>query len=125
MSSIVVDRIVGREFLCCRGGTTTREMLRLSFTLLYSGKMFGVALLVLLDTAGRIDKLLLTGKERMTGRADLNFHLIHDRAHLYFITTRAHCGYFMIFRVDTFFHSSYTSNSPHTGAMINLDTFCQ
>ncbi len=113
MSSIVVDRILKREFLCCRRETTTMQVLELRFTLLDSGEMFGVALLVLLDPTSRINKLLLAGKERVTGGADLDFHLVHNRSHLYFIATCAHCSDFMIFWVDTFFHSSYTSNSPH------------
>ncbi len=113
MSSIVVDRRIKRGFLRCRQGTTTMQMLKLRFALL--GKMFGIALLILLDTTSRVNKLLLAGKKRMAGGADLDFHLVHNRSHLYFISARAHCSDFMIFRVDTFFHNSYTSNSPHGG----------
>ena len=83
MSSIVVDRMSKKD-KCSGVGKRQRPCTgkKLCFSLLDSGKMFGVTLLVLLYTTGRIDKLLLAGKERMAGRADLDLHLVHNRAHL-------------------------------------------
>jgi hypothetical protein len=49
-----------------------------------------IAALELVDTAGRIDKFLLTGKKRMARRADPNFDIVARRAGAIRRTASAH-----------------------------------
>ena len=73
--------------------------------------MVSVALLELLDAPGGVDQLLLPGKEGMTGRADLDLHLRHDGTQFDFIATGTYGFNLIVFRVNTFFHSYYSSNT--------------
>ena len=76
----------------------------LAVLLLFLSVMLSIALLELLDTTSGINKLLLTGKERMAGRTDFNFHFIIDRSKLKLSTTGTGCFNLLIFRMDITFH---------------------
>ena len=73
--------------------------------------MLSIALLELLDASSRIHKLLFAGEKGMAGRADLNPHLFHDRTHFDFIAAGTYCINCMIFRMNSVFHSPYSSNT--------------
>ncbi len=64
-------------------GTGCRQKMELGFILLL--EMFCVAFPVLLNTTGCIDQFLLSCKERMTGRADLDFDFLFNGTDFNFI----------------------------------------
>lgn len=74
--------------------------------LLLVGVMLRVTLLELFDTSCGIYKFLLTGKKRMAGRTDLNFHFINDRSELEFRTTGTASFDLFIFRMYIVSHGS-------------------
>jgi len=51
--------------------------------------MLCITLAEFLDPSGGINKLLFTGKERMTGRADFNFEFGQNTANFNFVSTGA------------------------------------
>ena len=64
-----------------------------------------VAALEALHTAGSIDDLFLTGKERMTGRAQLHFHSLGCTTRLKGMPAGAgHLDALKIFRMYVLFH---------------------
>lgn len=73
-----------------------------------------VFLLELLDTAGGIHQLLLTGKERVAGAADLDVDFFFHRAR--FKNAAASAGHFgnLVVGVNFFFHLQFlpASNQP-------------
>lgn len=71
--------------------------------------MLSITLFEFLNASSRVNKFLFAGEKRMAGRADLNLHLFHYRSYFYFITTRAGCINCIVLRMNSVFHSPYSS----------------
>lgn len=102
-------KIISKTLSRLLWGFDKEKTSELSLSLLYTGKMLCITLLVLLNTTCSIDELLLAGKKRMTGRTNLNLHLLDNRSYFNLISAGTGCGNFMIFWMYTFFHSYYSS----------------
>ncbi len=66
--------------------------------------MLGVTFLELFDPSGCIDKFLLSGKEGVTLRTDLNFYLFINGPKFKLVATGADGRNFVIFRMYIGFH---------------------
>lgn len=66
--------------------------------------MLGVTSAELLDAAGGVHELLLTGEERMAGRTYLNLEFGENRTDFEGAATGAHGIYSLVFGVYIFFH---------------------
>jgi len=80
-----------------------REALRRRSSL--RGFLLAVTPVEAIYAAGRVDQLLLAGKERMAGRANFNVQIAFARrARFESLATGAGYRYFFIFRVNSRFH---------------------
>lgn len=75
--------------------------------------VLGVASAEFLDAAGSVNQLLLTGKERMAGRADLHLQLGKYRADLKGAAAGTNRVNSLVFRMYIFFHG--TGDPPNAG----------
>ncbi len=80
------------------------EITKFVFIRLFFFQMLGVFLHELLYAPGRVNEFLLTGEEWMTGRANFNPHFPLDRTELNLTATGTGCNYFIVLRMDSFFH---------------------
>ena len=83
--------------------------------MLCSGSRFGcgfltVTLVEAIDASCGIDQLLFAGKERVAGRTDFDVQVTFaGRASLERLAARAGNGYFVVFGMNSWFHSSSLS----------------
>lgn len=68
-------------------------------------RFLAIALVESINASCRVDELLLTGEERVASRADFDVQVVFSgRAGFEALTASATNGYFVIFRVDSWFH---------------------
>ena len=83
--------------------------------MLCGGSCFGcrflaVTLIEAIDASGGIDQLLFAGKERVASRTDFYVQVtLAGRAGLEYLAARAGNGYFVVFGMNSWFHSSSLS----------------
>ena len=83
--------------------------------MLCSGSCFGsrfltVTLIKAIDASCGVDQLLFAGKERVAGRTDFDVQVTFaGRASLERLAARAGNGYFVVFGMNSWFHSSSLS----------------
>ena len=94
--------------MICKNHAQQRNDLSKNKLLAGLGLLGGVAgaelLLESLDAAGRIDKLLLAGKERVAIRANFGMDRLCGAASLKCISAAAVHHHFFVFRMYSFFH---------------------
>lgn len=88
------------------GGNETKQ----NGLFLFAGTLItGIFFLELLDSSRRIDKLLLAGKEGMTGGANFDAYLTLNRAEFEFVPAGTNSRNLVILRMNIWFHDDTPS----------------
>lgn len=84
---------------------------RLPLFFLHLGIVLCVTLLELLDPTGGINKFLLACEKRMACRTDFDLDLTHNGTELHLVAAGTDRLNLVIFGMNSFFHSYYSSNT--------------